>query len=75
MKITAIDIKNYRLPLDPPFKAAWDPSPRTTFVATIVRVNTDDGITGIGSGDAMLGLAEHADLFVGHDPLDRKSVV
>ncbi len=70
MKITAIDIKNYRLPLEPPFKAAWDPSPRRTFTATIVRVHTDEGITGIGSGDAMLGLAEHADLFIGHDPFN-----
>ena len=70
MKITAIDIKNYVLPLDPPFKAAWDPAPRKTFTATIVRVSTDAGITGIGSGDAMLGLAEHANLFVGRDPFD-----
>ncbi|MGD9058632.1 MAG: mandelate racemase/muconate lactonizing enzyme family protein [Desulfobacterales bacterium] len=70
MKITAINIKNYLLPLNPPFKAAWDPSPRKTFTATIVWVSTDAGITGIGSGDAMLGLAENADLFVGHDPFD-----
>lgn len=70
MKITAIDIKNYLLPLKPPFKAAWDPSPRKTFAATIVRVSTDTGIIGIGSGDAMLGLAEHADLFIGRDPFD-----
>lgn len=70
MKITAIDIKNYRLPLDPPFKAAWDPSPRKTFTVNIVRVTTDAGITGIGSGDAMLGLSEHVHLFIGHDPFD-----
>ena len=70
MKITAIDIKHYLLPLDPPFKAAWDPSPRKTFAAAIVRVSTDAGIVGIGSGDAMLGLDEHAHLFIGHDPFD-----
>ena len=70
MKITAIEIKHYLLPLDPPFKAAWDPSPRKKFPATIVRVNTDEGICGIGSGDAMLGLAGHEHLFIGHDPFE-----
>ena len=70
LKITAIDIKNYLLPLDPPFRAAWDPSPRKTFTATIVRVSTDAGISGIGSGDAMLGLSAHTDLFIGCDPFD-----
>ncbi|SEC00071.1 hypothetical protein [Paenibacillus sp. GP183] len=33
MKITAIDIKHYLLPLDPPFKAAWDPNPRKKFAS------------------------------------------
>jgi D-galactarolactone cycloisomerase len=70
LKITAIEIKHYLLPLDPPFKAAWDPSPRNKFAATIVRVNTDAGITGIGSGDAMLGLSGHKYLFIGHDPFE-----
>jgi L-alanine-DL-glutamate epimerase-like enolase superfamily enzyme len=70
VKITAIDIKHYLLPLDPPFKAAWDPSPRRAFAAAIVRVSTDAGITGIGSGDVMLGLAEHAHLFIGQNPFD-----
>jgi D-galactarolactone cycloisomerase len=70
LKITAIEIKHYLLPLDPPFKAAWDPSPRNKFAATIVRVNTDAGITGIGSGDAILGLSGHEHLFIGHDPFE-----
>jgi L-alanine-DL-glutamate epimerase-like enolase superfamily enzyme len=70
LKITAIEIKNYLVPLDPPFNAAWDPSPRKKFPATIVRVNTDEGITGIGSGDAMLGLAGHEHLFIGQDPFE-----
>ena len=48
MKITSIEIRHYRIPLDPPFKAAWDPAPRKKFAASIVRVNTDAGITGIG---------------------------
>jgi L-alanine-DL-glutamate epimerase-like enolase superfamily enzyme len=70
LKITSIEIKHYRMPLDPPFKAAWDPSPRKKFAASIVRVNTDEGITGIGSGDAMLGLGAHKHLFIGHDPFE-----
>lgn len=55
MKITDIEIKSYLLPLDPPFNAAWDFKPRKQFCATVVQVHTDEGITGIGSGDLMLG--------------------
>ncbi|MGA2012366.1 MAG: mandelate racemase/muconate lactonizing enzyme family protein [Solirubrobacteraceae bacterium] len=69
MKITAIELERLRLPLDPPFHAAWDPVPREHFDATIVRVRTDEGLTGIASGDTMSGFAEFAHLFVGRDPL------
>ncbi len=69
MKITAIRIQRLSLPLDPPFHAAWDPDPRVEFGATIVRVETDEGVTGIGSGDTMGGFAEFEHLFVGRDPL------
>ena len=69
MKITEITLERLRLPLDPPFHAAWDPDPRTSFEATIVRVATDEGITGIGSGDTMAGLVDYAHLFLGADPL------
>lgn len=69
MKITAIGIERMRLPLDPPFMAAWDPVPRRHFDATLVRVDTDEGITGYGSGDAMAGFADYAELFIGRDPL------
>jgi L-alanine-DL-glutamate epimerase-like enolase superfamily enzyme len=70
MKIARIDITHHRLPLDPPFRASWDTRPRTAFDATVVRVVTDDGLVGIGSGDLMLGFERHAELFVGHDPLN-----
>ena len=69
MKITAISIERMRLPLDPPFMAAWDPVPRTHFEATLVRVDTDEGITGYGSGDTMAGFGDYAELFIGRDPL------
>jgi D-galactarolactone cycloisomerase len=57
------------MPLSPPFHAAWDPHPRTRCDATLVRVHTDEGVTGIASGDTMAGWQEFAHLFVGRDPL------
>ncbi|ADJ47944.1 mandelate racemase/muconate lactonizing enzyme [Amycolatopsis mediterranei S699] len=70
MKITAITLDRLRPALDPPLAAAWDPEPRRHFDATIVRVHTDDGITGIGSGDTMAGFEAVEHLFLGEDPLD-----
>ncbi len=70
MKIAAIEITHHRLPLDPPFRPSWDFRPRENFDATIVRVRTDEGLEGIGSGDTMTGFAGHEHLFVGRDPLD-----
>ncbi|MSP49482.1 MAG: mandelate racemase/muconate lactonizing enzyme family protein [Alphaproteobacteria bacterium] len=68
MKITAIEITQHQLPLDPPFNPSWSSRPRLKFDATLVRVHTDQGITGIGSGDYMLGFAGHEHLFIGEDP-------
>ena len=68
-KITSIEITKHRLPLDPPFHASWDTQPRTHFDAAIVRVKTDVGLEGVGSGDMMLGFAGHEHLFIGQDPL------
>ncbi len=69
MKITGITVTHHRLAFDPPFQASWDTRPRTHWDATIVRVETDAGLVGIGSGDSMLGFAGHEHLFVGRDPL------
>jgi D-galactarolactone cycloisomerase len=69
VKITAIQIQRLRLPLEPPFFAAWDPTPRRSFDATIVRVETDAGLVGVGSGDTMPGFEEFEHLFIGADPL------
>ncbi len=69
MRITGITLERLRLPLDPPFRAAWDPVPRTHFDATVVRVETDEGLVGVGSGDTMDGFEAFEDLFVGTDPL------
>ncbi|TMW71260.1 mandelate racemase/muconate lactonizing enzyme family protein [Alteribacter natronophilus] len=70
MKITSIEIKQYVMPLDPPFKAAWDPAPRKNFATTLVFVHTDEGITGVGSGDLMFGFQGHEHLFIGRDPFE-----
>src|ERR687891_2186387 len=70
MKITDIVLDRLRLELDPPFRAAWDPTPRRHFDATIVRVETDEGVVGIGSGDTMDGFEAFEHLFMGRDPLE-----
>ena len=69
MQITRIVLTRLVLPLEPPFPAAWDPIPRTRFAATIVRVETDEGVVGIGSGDTMDGFEAFEHLFIGQDPL------
>ena len=69
MKITAIRLTRLSLPLEPPFHASWDPTPRTAFPATLVEVETDEGVTGVGSGDTMDGFEAYEPLFLGTDPL------
>ena len=69
MKITGIELVHLELPLDPPFPAAWDPVPRRRFGATLVFVDTDEGVRGVGSGDTMDGFEPYEQLFVGEDPL------
>jgi L-alanine-DL-glutamate epimerase-like enolase superfamily enzyme len=68
-RIAAIRITHHRLPLEPPFRASWDTRPRVHFDATIVRVTTDTGLEGYGSGDLMVGFAGHEPLFLGQDAL------
>ncbi|HEY2807245.1 MAG TPA: mandelate racemase/muconate lactonizing enzyme family protein [Steroidobacteraceae bacterium] len=68
-KIASITVTHHRLPLEPPFHASWDTQPRVQFDATVVRVMTDTGLSGLASGDLMLGFAGHEHLFIGTDPL------
>ena len=70
MEITAIRIRRLALALDPTFTAAWDPVPRSTFPASVVFVETDEGLVGIGSGDTMESFELYEHLFLGRDPLD-----
>ncbi len=69
MKISAIRTIRLAIPLDPAFPAAWDPVRRTSFAVTLVRVETDEGVVGIGSGDTMDGFGAFEHLFIGQDPL------
>ena len=69
MKITAIRLTRLKLPLDPPFNAAWDPTARRNFPATLVEVQTDSGLVGFGSGDTMDGFEAYEHLFLGTNPL------
>ena len=69
MRITAIRCQRLVLPLDPPFDAAWDPQPRRSFEATVVLVETDAGLVGIGSGDTMAGFDDFVSGFVGREAL------
>jgi D-galactarolactone cycloisomerase len=70
VKITRIRLERQELELDPPFLAAWDPNPRRSFEATLVLVETDEGLTGIGSGDTMDAFERYEHLFLGEDPLE-----
>ena len=69
MRIAAIETRQYRYPLDPPFSAAWDPVPRTHQDATVVIVRSDDGIEGYASGDALPDRELLERLLVGLDPM------
>ena len=69
MKITAVETRQYRFPLDPPFRAAWDPVPREHVDATLVGVHTDEGVSGWASGDALPDAALLERLVAGLDPL------
>jgi D-galactarolactone cycloisomerase len=69
MKITSVELLRAALPLDPPFEPAWDPVPRTRFPAVVVKISTDEGVCGFGSGDTMAGFEEFVPLFLGTDPM------
>lgn len=68
MRITRIETRRYVLPLDPPFRAAWDPVPRDSFPATVVLVHTDEGLTGCASGDDLPDAGLLGRLLGGVDP-------
>ncbi len=75
MRITAVERRLYRFPLEPPFRAAWDPVPRRHQDATVVLVRSDEGVTGVGSGgDGLPDLNALHHLLVGLDPMRTEAV-
>ena len=68
MRIASLEVRRYRVPLDPPFHAAWDPEPRTRSEAAVVIVRADDGTTGYGGGAELPDAAMLGRLLVGLDP-------
>lgn len=75
MKITQVECSLLEFPLPAPLKPAWAPGRTfTTTTCTLLRVHTDQGITGIGAGPevGMLGIYTFADLvtpyILGKDP-------
>ena len=68
MRIRALEARCYRVPFEPPFRAAWDPVPRDHQVATLVGVHTDEGVTGWASGDHLPDRELLESLLVGLDP-------
>lgn len=69
MRITDIEVRRYRYPLEPPFHAAWDPIPRVQQEAEIISVHTDDGLVGHASGDFLPDVVVLKRFLVGLDPL------
>ena len=70
MRIASIETRRYRYPLDPPFRAAWDPEPRMYQDATVVVVRSDEGVEGYASGDAVPDRELLEGLLVGVDPFE-----
>lgn len=68
-KIESVELRRYRLPLDPPFRAAWDPEPRRALDVTVVRVIAGE-YEGVGAGGPMPGFPGNEPLFLRRDPFD-----
>jgi D-galactarolactone cycloisomerase len=73
-RIAAVEVRHYEKALDPPFRAAWDPTPRATVEATVVIVRSEDGTAGYASGDAVPDVALLERLLVGIDPMRTEAV-
>lgn len=74
MRITGLVARSYVFPLDPPLRAAWDPTPRRELRETIVEVRTDEGLTGFAGGAAVPDLQVLERCLVGVDPEETDDV-
>jgi L-alanine-DL-glutamate epimerase-like enolase superfamily enzyme len=68
LRITAIETRRYQMPLEPPFRAAWDPVPRDRLEETLTIVHSDEGLCGFASGAALPDRPLLEQLLVGTDP-------
>jgi D-galactarolactone cycloisomerase len=73
-RIAGVELRRYAVELDPPFQAAWDPTPRRTIEATLVIVRSEDGVAGYASGDGVPDSALLERLLVGVDPMRTEAV-
>src|SRR4051812_49651611 len=73
-RIAGVEVRRYAVTLDPPFRAAWDPTPRATVEATLVIVRSEDGVAGYASGDDVPDAALLDRLLVGLDPMRTEAV-
>ena len=72
MKITAIRLMRMRLPLDPPFYAAWDPLPRRHFDATLAGWRPTRASPGTARATPWTASSRSSRLFTGRDPLQHR---
>jgi D-galactarolactone cycloisomerase len=72
--IAGVEVRRYAIGLDPPFRAAWDPVPRTTVEASLVIVRSDDGVAGYASGDDVPDAALLERLLIGVDALRTEAI-
>ena len=76
MQVTAVRSRVVDLPLEGEFTPAWmRGASQSSFVMTLIEVDTDEGITGIGAADAGIEAAVAIDRFVaphfiGQDPME-----
>ena len=75
MKITSLEARSYRFPLDPPFHPAWDPQPRFFLGETIVIVETDEAVTGYCGGASVPDLELLDSLLVGTSAEDTDRIL
>lgn len=69
MRIARVEARRYRVPLDPPLIAAWDPTPRVALEETVVIVHADDGSRGFASGAGLPDRDLLERLVTGLDPM------
>ncbi|MEO6197462.1 MAG: mandelate racemase/muconate lactonizing enzyme family protein [Dehalococcoidia bacterium] len=70
MKITDVRVRLFEYPLARPFHPTWEPFPHVAARMQVVEIQTDEGITGIGSGGVPVLWDATARFLVGQDPFN-----